>query len=144
MEGVPVAAGTMNEKTPLGTRTELLESIVSALELTVMNPLFAGIGIPINLECNRPTLLEHCNQWSLCGKQKKAFILCCSALLQCIFRQNIYEGASVENEQVVRIGGNVETRLIQILPADGQLIMFVSGSGGTDKSRVIQSVVDCA
>lgn len=119
---------------PLGTRIRLLEDIAAALELTSINPWFSGSGLPLHLECNRPTLKDHADDWSLHGKQKKAFFLCGAGLLQFLCQQVITEGHIEENDQVIRISSSVEKRLSEILPDDRQLIMFVSGSGGTGKS----------
>lgn len=135
---------TRSDFIPLGTRIQLLEDIVSALEFSSANALFAGAGLPLHLECNRPTLKDHADDWSLHGKQKKAFFLCGAGLLQCLSRQTIDEGHLENDFQVNEISASVERKLCEILPQDGQVIMFVSGSGGTGKSRVIQSVVDYA
>ena len=42
------------------------------------------------------------------------------------------------------ISTNIENYLSSILPQTGQLILYLGGSGGTGKSRVIQAFVDFA
>ena len=71
-----------------------------------------------------------------------AFVLIGSALLQHIALANCVSSGN-SSIQIALLTANINDLLKKIMPTP-QLILFLSGSGGTGKSRVIQTFVDFA
>ena len=129
--------------TLLGTRINLLEDLINALELETTNHAFTSDDVPVNLPLNRPSLLKHAQQWSLNAKQEKSFILCGATILKRIFDTN--ENPELQLDQNVEaMNTDIKARPDRILPPTEQLVLYLGGCGGTGKSQVIQAVVDFA
>ena len=127
-----------------GTRVDLLSDIKNALLATnyVTCPSVSG-SAPTVLEANFPTIQEHSKHWTLNEKQHIAFVLIAAALLKHISEANKPDRSHVAT-QMGRISMNIDALLQAILPPSGQLVLYLGGSGGTGKSRVIQAFVDFA
>ncbi len=126
---------------PMGTRIDLLAHLERALGDATHTVTTCDGTEPIILESNFPTLNEQSKHWSLNAKQHQAFLLAGAALLQHISKTN-----SIDPSNQTTSCRNLTTAITEhlniLLPKDGQLIMYLGGSGGTGKSRVIQAFVD--
>lgn len=98
---------------------------------------------PVLLEQNFPSIEEQSLHWTLNKKQHYAFSLMGAALLKHIFLCNS-GNESQQSQHIVSIISKIEQHLDVLLPESKQLIMFLSGSGGTGKSRVIKPFTDFA
>lgn len=127
----------------VGTRVELLSKIQEALLQVNYVPCPTDGTAPTQLEANFPTMNEQSKHWTLNKKQHLAFILVAAALLKHILDANRPDQTNL-SLQMARMSDNIDLLLRAVLPASGQLIMFLGGSGGTGKSRVTQSFVDFA
>ena len=127
----------------IGTRVELLAKIEEALLEANFIPSPTDGSAPIRMEANFPKMSEHSKHWTLNQKQHFSFVLIAAALLKHIFDANRPDHAQLAT-QMGEISTNIENYLSSILPQTGQLILYLGGSGGTGKSRVIQAFVDFA
>lgn len=84
---------------------------------------------------------EHSHQWTLNAKQHLAFVLIAASLLKHISQINSPDKVNLAT-QMGRISTHIDVLLSNILPPSGQLNLFLSDSGGTGKSRIIQAFVD--
>ena len=90
-----------------------------------------------------PTLQQHSRKWGLNEKQHAAFLLSGAAFLQHLYKTvetsstSQHNGASQIDEKLCQVFDN-------LLPPSGQLLLYLSGSGGTGKSRVLQALVEFA
>ena len=140
------SANAMNGKVcldaPVGIRIELLEHIEEALSNRTAHPSPITERQPEKLEPNFPTLQQHSEHWGLNKKQHLAFILISAALLQHVALAN---SSSTGNPSIrmALLTSNIQALVKKIMPTP-QLMLFLGGSGGTGKSRVIQAFVDFA
>ena len=128
----------------IGTRVDLLWKIEKALlekNYTVCPSVSSSA--PVQLEANFPTMHEHSQHWTLNEKQHWAFVLIAACLLKHISEANRPDKGNLAT-QMSRMSTRIDDLLRNILPSTGQLNLFLSGSGGTGKSRVIQTFVDFA
>lgn len=128
---------------PKTTRVELMEHIEKALYRRERLPIVSDNVVPEKLETQFPTLQEQSRHWTLNVKQHAAFVLIGAALLQHIWSTNYIEN-QVCSQQAIQLKESIVNLLKQILPESEQLIMYLGGSGGTGKSRLIQAFVDFA
>ncbi len=128
-------------KKSVEVRVELLETILAALEMRSQRPNLNDTDAPTNLPINLPSLEEHANQWSLNTKQKKAFFICGAAILKHICAINA-EG--IPAIRIKQLANEIGAKVSRILKTSASIRMFVSGCGGTGKSRLIQTIVDFA
>ena len=126
--------------TPTGTRVQLMEHIEQALKMHAHRSTALTAGEPAQLNADFPTLQQHSSHWTLNKKQHAGFTLIATALLQHISVANELE----EDHRVKHLPDKIRLLFQEILPATQQLLMYLGGSGGTGKSRVIQAVVDFA
>ena len=127
----------------IGTRVDLLSIIEEALLQTNFIPCPIVGGAPALLEADFPTMKKHSIHWTLNSKRHSTFILIASALLKHILDANRTDQAQLAS-QMTRMSNNIDALLNSILPETGQLVMYLGGSGGTGKSRVIQAFVHFA
>lgn len=126
----------------VGTRVDLLSKIEQALleaSYTVC-PTLDG-EVPVQLAADFPTMQEHSRYWTLNEKQHLAFTLIAASLLKHISEANRFDTLSLRTE-MERMATNIDALISSILPSTGQMILYLSGSGGTGKSRIIQAFVD--
>lgn len=124
-----------------GTRVELLENIATALQKNLFQPHPTDRNRPALLAADFPTLEQHSQHWTLNKKQHSAFLLMGAALLKHIYNANISEHSET-SERILSSVRKIQHYLDVILPQNQQLVMFLAGSGGTGKSRVIQAFTD--
>jgi hypothetical protein len=128
----------------IGTRVELLSKIEKALlEKNYTVCPFVGSSEPVQLEANFPTMHEHSQKWTLNAKHHLAFVLIAASLLKHISEANRPDKGNLAT-QMSRMSTCIDVLLRNILPPSGQLNLFLSESGGTGKSRIIQAIVDFA
>jgi hypothetical protein len=98
---------------------------------------------PQLLEANFPSLQEKSRHWSLNEEQHHAFLLMGAALLQHIYITNQISEFE-HNQRMVNKIRVINNYLDAVMPVNRHLVMFLAGSGGTGKSRVIQCFKDFA
>ena len=128
----------------VGTRIDLLSEIQNALleASYVVCPSVSG-SAPAALPANFPTIQEYSKHWTLNEKQHLAFVLIAAALLEHICEAKKPDGAHIPT-RMGRMSTDIDALLQAILPPSGQLVLYLGGSGGTGKSRIIQAFVDFA
>lgn len=126
---------------PIGTRIDLLTQLERALRTSAYSVTACDGSEPDVLEADFPTLDEQSKHWTLNEKQHQAFLLGGAAFLQHISNANAID-PSQHTVSSKRITTAIKEHLKKLLPKDGQLIMYLGGSGGTGKSRVIRAFVD--
>jgi hypothetical protein len=134
--------GEVRLDAPVGTRTELLEHIEQALSNRTAHSSPITSRQPEKLEPNFPTLKKHSEHWGLNEKQHLSFVLIGAALLQHVALVN----SSFPDNPSTRMAlltSNIQALVKKILPTP-KLMLFLGGSGGTGKSRVIQAFADFA
>jgi len=99
------------------------------------------VNEPTKLPANFPTLQEQSRHFTLDQDQHYAFLLAGCSLLQHIYTSNEFSTLEVSQQMVQKIA-KINAYLTAILPKDRQLVMFLAGSGGTGKSRVIKCFKD--
>ena len=127
----------------IGTRIQLLKNLAKALDQQLDVEKLSDGSEPETLEQNFPAIQEQSRHWSLNQEQNDAFILMAAALLQHINNTNQLS----ELEHIQSMTSKIQkmnSYLDIILPTNRQLVMFLAGSGGTGKSRVIQCFKDFA
>ena len=126
-----------------GTRIQLLEDLAKALDHQIDEPRLSDGSEPELLEANFPSLQEQSKHWSLNAEQHDAFLLMGAALLQHVHTTNQLSELE-HNQRLVAKIHKINNYLDAVLPINRQLVMFLAGSGGTGKSRVIQCFKDFA
>lgn len=86
---------------------------------------------------------EHSQHWTLNQKQHWAFVLIAACLLKHISEANRPDKGNLAT-QMIHMSTRIDDLLRNINPPSGQLNLFLNGSGGTGKSRIIQAFVDFA
>ena len=128
----------------IGTRVDLLSNIENALlEADYAICPSVSVTAPTLLEANFPTIQQHSNHWTLNEKQHLAFVLISAALLKHFPEANKPDHGNLAT-QMGRMSESIDALLHDLLPPSGQLVLYLGGSGGTGKSRVIQAFVDFA
>lgn len=125
------------------TRVDLLEKIEQSLSSAKEPWQEINCDGERCLDATFPTLQEHSKQWSLNEKQRLAFLLAGAALLKHIY-MTVQSSQPTAPVPTKRLNASIIGWLEKILPVSGQLVMYLGGSGGTGKSRVIQAYVDFA
>lgn len=127
----------------IGTRIQLLENLAKALDQQLDVEKLSDGSEPETLEQNFPAIQEQSRHWSLNQEQNDAFILMAAALLQ--HTNNTNQLSELEHIQSMTSKiQKMNSYLDIILQTNRQLVMFLAGSGGTGKSRVIQCFKDFA
>jgi hypothetical protein len=98
---------------------------------------------PTQLEANFPTLQDQSKHWCLNIQQHRAFLLMGASLLQHLYTSNELSDFETNQDLVAKIH-KINAYITALLPHDKQLVLFLAGSGGTGKSRVIKCFTDFA
>lgn len=123
------------------TTIQLMENIERALQKRNKTNVQSDKPEVVVMPVNYPTLEEQSEHWTLNMEQHMSFVLMGAALLQHLLNIN----SVLELPEAARYRmDNINHLISDILPASGQLILFLGGSGGTGKTRVIQALVDFA
>lgn len=127
----------------LGTRVELLKNILEALECNSSKIVEQIDRQPCTQPANFPTLIEHSQLWELQDDQIVAFTLMAGALLN--YLSKLYHADDSQNNLYVnKLNKSLQHKWKILFPNNEQLLMYVSGAGGTGKSRIIQAIIDFA
>jgi hypothetical protein len=94
---------------------------------------------PVPLPVNYPTIEDQSKHYTLNAKQHVSFVLLAAALLSSVFAQQ-----ETGDPQHDASSARVRALLAAVLPKNGQLRLYLGGSGGTGKSRVVQALIDFA
>ena len=124
-------------------RIDLMENLLKALRAVLHFPSSCKNADPVELDEYFPTIQEQSTHWTLNEKQHAAFTLISAALLKHIWLTNEMD-PSMNGWQHSQITQEIKTSLQKIFNTTEQLVLFLGGSGGTGKSRVIQAFVDFA
>ena len=120
---------------------DLLTHLAAALDSHHHQDVSSDGTEPKRLPQNFPTLQEQSRHWTLNKEQHYAFLLMGSSLLQHIQSTNQLSTLEVNRTMEQQIN-KINSYLNAILPKQRQLVMFLAGSGGTGKSRVIKCFTD--
>lgn len=88
-----------------------------------------------------PTLQQYSRKWRLNKKQHAAFLLSGAAFLQHLYK-TAESTCTHTSEGASQIDLKLRCELQKLLPVGEQLLLHLSGSGGTGKSRVLQGLVE--
>jgi hypothetical protein len=126
-------------------RIQLLEDLAKALDHQINEPRLSDGSEPELLEANLTSLSlqKQSQHWSLNAEQHDAFLLMGDALLQHVHTTNQLSQLE-HNQRLVAKIHKINNYLDAVFPINRQLVMFLAGSGGTGKSRVIQCFKDFA
>lgn len=128
------------------TRVELLDNIERALIERHSFKWARKETEPTRLDTMFPTIQEHSQHWTLNQKQHMAFVLMAGAILHYLYSINcdFTEDRMSQNKEMMKRLKNILDQLNEILPDSKQLLMFLSGCGGSGKSRIIKAFLDFA
>lgn len=134
---------------PNRKRIQLLEYIMKALT-SRWDQQFSSVPTstpfaenPPPLPINYPTIADHSRYWNLNWKQKLSFLIIAVAFLRnktTAAKQKAFRSENLE--QCTQLCEEIEKTAKNILGEKHQLLLYLGGSGGCGKSRVIHAVVD--
>ena len=121
------------------TSITLLRQMKESLTNSSFQKATAQTEVPETLPVDTPTITSQSVHWSLNKKQHATFVLLCAALFE--FALRCHSSAA---QLRAKLGQALILMLSKLLPRDGRLVLYMSGSGGTVQFSLLLSILSPA